>query len=305
MTTRNRIVLIGHGGRHDEAQAAAAINPGDLIELTTASKVRKHSTVGGRAERMFAKEQAMQGGTIDDQIDADDNCEYHIAAPGDVVLARLAAGQTTVVTSPLTSNGDGTLRVATLTSGQLLYASVAESAEHENTTTEAAFDKSYTLAANSLRAGDVLRIRATVIVNDNNSTDTLTLKLNIGSLTVFTSAAVDVADADVGYIDAIIVVRSVGASGKVIAAGVQGLGVPGTVTAKPFYTAEQTLDTTASASINVSADWSVAHADNEVALASLVVELQRSTQDDVVAIALEALNLSAASDPDHIECRVL
>jgi hypothetical protein len=161
----------------------------------------------------------------------------------------------------------------------LLYSNTAVSADHENTTTEAIFDKSYTLPANSLKAGDVIRIRASVLVTDNNSTDTLTLVLRIGGLAgtaIATTAAVDVADNDVGYIDADVVVRTIGASGTASGHGVQALGVPGTVTAKPFHKASFTLDTTATQVICVSADWSVASADNEANLENFVIELLRT-----------------------------
>lgn len=149
---------------------------------------------------------------------------------------------------------------------------VEASADHENTTTEAAFDKSIPIAANSVLEGDVLKIRGAVNVTDNNSTDTLTLKLMVGTVQVAVTAAVDVADGDVGYFDVEVCFRTIGASGTLVATGVQALGVPGTVTAKPFVLTSTAVDTTAAMDVTIRADWSVAHADNECNLEYLSVQ---------------------------------
>jgi hypothetical protein len=155
--------------------------------------------------------------------------------------------------------------------GAVAYANLADSAQVENTTTETAFDKSVTVDGPSLKAGDVLHIRARVFVEDNNSTDTLNLKLYVGTQEIAATGAVDVADNDIGYIDAMVVVREGGATGKLSASGVTALGVPGTVTAKPFRLAEAAEDLSGDIAITVKATWSVAHADNECELEDLIV----------------------------------
>lgn len=172
-----------------------------------------------------------------------------------------------------TADGDEVEVARASLPSQKLYTSVAASAEHENTTTEAAFDKSYTIPANVLTAGTVIHVVGQAYVVDNNSTDTLTLALKIGTTTVAVTAAVDVADGDIGYFDAWITIRTAGASGTLVATGVQGLGVPGTVTAKPFLLGSTAVDTTATQLISVTADWSAAHADDEVLLDVLNVFL--------------------------------
>jgi len=158
----------------------------------------------------------------------------------------------------------------------LQYASIAPSAEVENTITETAFDEDYTIAAGSTEVGDVFRIRAVARVIDNNSTDTLTLRLRIAGTDIIATAAVDVADNDVGHFDVLVTVQVVSQTTcTVVASGVQALGVPGTVTAKPFVLAGSTVTnwgTDNPATIDVTAQWSVAHADNEVRLEQLVVE---------------------------------
>lgn len=157
--------------------------------------------------------------------------------------------------------------------GGLIYNSVAASAAVTNTTTETAFDKSVTVPANELVAGSGLRIRAQAIATSTNSTDTLTLKAYVGSVEVATTGAIDVANNDIGVIDVAVTVRTAGASGTCVVAGMVGLGAAGTVTMKGTYKASQTLDTTAANAVTVKATWSVASASNSVRLDVLAVEL--------------------------------
>lgn len=170
-----------------------------------------------------------------------------------------------------TADGDEVEVLRLSSESGLVYSNVAASAAVTNTTDETAFDKSVTIPANSLKAGDVLVIRAQAIATATNSTDTLTLKLKIGSTVIIATAAVDVANGDVGYVDCILIVRTIGATGTIVASGVQGLGVPGTVTAKPFLLASSVVDTTAALAITVTATWSVANAGNSCRLDCLTV----------------------------------
>jgi len=155
----------------------------------------------------------------------------------------------------------------------LAYSSEAASTAVSNDTAETNFDTYVTLPANSLAPGDVIRVRAQVIATSTNSTDTLTLKLKLGTTTIVSTAAVDVANNDIGFIDFDIVIRTDGASGTMVGAGVQGLGVPGTVTAKPALLASTAIDTTASKVVAVSATWSNASASNSCRLDVLNVQV--------------------------------
>lgn len=172
-----------------------------------------------------------------------------------------------------------------------LYANTAASANHTNTTTEANFDKSVSIPAHCLQVGDILKIRALAIAPTTNATDTLTLLLTVGGITVATTGAVDVANNDIGYFDATVVVRAVGAAAvaSFAASGVQALGVMGTVTAKPFTKVEATsFDTTAAVVVAVNADWSVASASNIARLDLLTVELERGADCQRIGRAYEA-----------------
>lgn len=154
-------------------------------------------------------------------------------------------------------------------------ASVAASATLTNTTTPTKFDKQFTIPANTLRPGDIVRVRAQVVTPSTNSTDTLNLKLFIGALECVATGAVDVANGDIGFIDFDAVVRTVGASGTVVGAGHTALGVPGTVTSKPKFLASSTLDTTVANAVAVEGTWSVANAGNQARLDVMNVQVIR------------------------------
>ena len=156
------------------------------------------------------------------------------------------------------------------------YSSVAASTAVTNTTTETTFDTNVTCPANYLKAGDVIRVRLQGIAPATNSTDTLNVKLYVGSVNIAATGAVDVSNNDIFYIEADITVRTVGASGTIVATGVTALGTAGTVTAKPFYLASATLDTTAAAIIKATATWSVASSSDSCRLDVVNVQLIRA-----------------------------
>lgn len=290
-------------GRVDEKTAAATFYPGHLLKVNSSDQVLKHATAGGWAERILALEDAYQGKTVTEAYSSTNPAQLGLFLPGDLALGRIAIGQNITLGDPLISAGDGTLAELLINPTGLLYSQVAESTEHENTTDAADFNVYYNIPANTLRAGDVLHIKANVTVNDNNSTDTLTLLLRLGTTTIATTGAVDVADADQGFFDAYVIIRTIGATGTMVASGLVGLGVPGTVTGKAFALASTAVDTTAALKVNVNADWSVAHADNEASLTGLVVELLRGAGDYVVGVAEESVDNSAGSAEAFLKFR--
>lgn len=130
---------------------------------------------------------------------------------------------------------------------------------------------SYSLPVGALAKGKVIKGRAVVRSIDENSTNTLTLKLKIGGTTVYTSASVDQADDDVSVIDFEIVSRGTGAAATII---VSGWGVDpdatGTLAPKAFAKV-YTVDTTAAVAIAITATYSAAHADNECQIESFTL----------------------------------
>jgi len=159
----------------------------------------------------------------------------------------------------------------------LIYVNTAASSAVTNTTTETAFDVSASLPANTLKAGDVLRIKFQGIATATNSTDTLAINLKVGSVTVLALAAVDVANSDIFEGEMDVVVRTIGAPGTIVAHGqAPVIGAAGTATCRPRFLASSTLDTTAAVAITVTATWSVANAGNSCRLDILSVERVRT-----------------------------
>jgi hypothetical protein len=108
----NRIVLISVAGRHEEAVAVGICSPGHLLKIDSAGKVLKHATLGGTTERLFAKEDALQGKTKADAYAVGDVVSFHVAAPGDEINALLKPGVSYAIGDDLVSAGDGTLQKA-------------------------------------------------------------------------------------------------------------------------------------------------------------------------------------------------
>lgn len=159
----------------------------------------------------------------------------------------------------------------------VVYANTAASTAVTNTTTETAFSEKYTLPKNILRAGSVIKIRFQGIATATNSTDTLAIKLYLGGLSgtaLLTLAARDVANNDIFSGEAVVVIRTIGASGTFVATGTAPANPNAAGTAVAQYrTASTAIDTTVTNDISVSAQWSVADAGNSCRLDVLVVEL--------------------------------
>jgi predicted RecA/RadA family phage recombinase len=174
------------------------------------------------------------------------------------------------------ADADSSVRVRLLSDTvpkELIYSAEGASANVTNTVAETDFDKSVSIPANSLKVGDVLRVRLGALAPSTNATDTLTLKLKLGNTVIISTGAVDVANNDAGYIETDLVIRAIGAAGSFVAVGVQALGVPGTVTAKPFILGATALDTTVAQTLKASAQWSVANAGDIARLDVLDVQL--------------------------------
>lgn len=149
----------------------------------------------------------------------------------------------------------------------LALAIEAASSAVTNTATETSFDNSIlTIPANTLNLGDVIRVRAQGIATATNSTDTLNVRLRLGTTAFIATGAVDVANNDIFTIDADVVIRTIGASGTAVASGYTAIGAAGTATARPQFAASTTIDTTAAISANISAVWSVQNVGNSCRL---------------------------------------
>jgi hypothetical protein len=115
-----------------------------------------------------------------------------------------------------------------------------------------------TIHGADLVAGDVIRVVAQGIATATNSTDTLTVKLYVGTEQIATTGAVDVANSDIWHISADVVIRIAGASGHLAGCGTVALGAVGTVTAKPFVLADAAEDVSADIPVKVTGTWGAA-----------------------------------------------
>lgn len=303
--TRNTVAL-RFSGRRDELPAGATLYPGMLLEHRSDTKCYPHSVFAGPAERMFALEDALQGHWLLDAYSSGDPVQIGIFYPGDIVRALLNAGALAVTEGDLlVSNGDGTVAKVASGDGEVLYDNTADSAAVTNTTTETTFDKSYTIPANTLKAGDVIHIHAQAIATATNNADTLTVKLKLGSTVIANTGAVDVANNDAATIDATLIIRSVGATGTLVAEGWVSLGVPGTATTRAFAVASTTIDTTATQAITVTGQWSAADANDSALLRILAVEKSTQAGEHLLGKALEDVDNSLGSNYKGIAVRLL
>ena len=144
---------------------------------------------------------------------------------------------------------------------------VAASTAVSDTTTETAFSNaSYTIPANMLRAGSLIRFGWQGIATATNSTDTLLIKAYLGSTAVATGTATDVANNAIFAGEASIAIRTIGASGTFVANSSHTKVPAASLTASRVdeILASTAIDTTAANIITVKATWSVASTSNSV-----------------------------------------
>lgn len=106
----NTIKLKKYSDIIEEYEAAAAITPGMLLEVTSAGKVQKHSGAGKTVAMLIALEDELQGKEITDAYVAGDQVQCWVAGRGDVAYLRLQDGQSVVIGDFLESAGNGELR---------------------------------------------------------------------------------------------------------------------------------------------------------------------------------------------------
>lgn len=161
--------------------------------------------------------------------------------------------------------------------GGVVYSSVAASTAHTATTTEALFDKQYSIPANTLKAGTVVKVRFQGIATSTTA-ETITVTLYIGGLTgtaILTGTATDPANNDIFTGEAMIQIRTAGANGTLVAVASGNIVPAATRVAVPVYqiTASTAVDTTAAQVIGVGCDWSGNSASNSSRLDIMVVEI--------------------------------
>lgn len=149
---------------------------------------------------------------------------------------------------------------------RLVQMALAAGADHENTTDEGSIARKV-FAPNELSAGKVFEFECLSNVLDNNSTDTLTMAVRFGSAAAAasntacaTSGAVNAEDADMCLIRGRIHVQSATRAVMTVAMSdpdAEGIAVKA-------YQQVLTIAPDTTYYLDVTADWSVAHEDNEV-----------------------------------------
>lgn len=146
------------------------------------------------------------------------------------------------------------------------------------TETQFASTSTVKIPANSLKAGDIVRVHFSVHATATNSTDTFQAAVRIGTVATTLVAtgsllglgsAIDLANDDciVGYID--VQVRDAGATGHIVAAG----SITTKTTAKAVDLVSTVLNTTVDQYVGVSLTLSTNNAGNTAVLRMLSVEL--------------------------------
>ncbi len=138
---------------------------------------------------------------------------------------------------------------------------------------------SYSIPADTLKAGTVVKVRFQGIATATNSSDTLTVKLYIGGLAgtaILTGTATDVANNNIFAGEALIQIRTAGSPGTLVAVGTH-TDVPaasGTATHGICeITASTNVDTAVAQVVGVGGTWSSTNAGNSCRLDILVVEI--------------------------------
>lgn len=181
-----------------------------------------------------------------------------------------SAGNGTLTPSGGTLNVAGYLTASSQPVNRSLSVNTADSSAIASTASETNFGRSYSLGAGALNvAGRALCIRAAG-KQSCTGTPTLTIRLKWGSTTLISMGAIRASTSTARWsLEAVVVCRTTGSSGTVnTTAGVQVMGA--TNGSQPATSA--TVDLTASATIQVSAQWSVSDALNTTTLELLEVE---------------------------------
>lgn len=143
---------------------------------------------------------------------------------------------------------------------------------------EVTFASTYTIPANRLVAGSLIRIACRGVLSTDVAPPSMTLKLKVGGTTYLnTAAVVQVASlTDQGWaLIADLVVVSIGAPGSIEAQGEAKFATASTTAMLEMLknTSAFAPDTTGTLAIEVTAKWSAAAAANTITLRTMTVEI--------------------------------
>lgn len=110
MANLNKTIALKIRGHHDEGVAGEAVSPGMAIELQADGKYDQMTSAQAAALKrglQIAKEDGLQGKTIDDDYALDDVLFFFTALPGDHVNALVKSGEDIAIGDKLVVEGGG------------------------------------------------------------------------------------------------------------------------------------------------------------------------------------------------------
>lgn len=110
-TTPKTVLLSGSPIQYEAVTATGStIKAGELVETTSTGELQEHSTAGGNAQALFAREADYVGGGIDAVFKEGDTCPYYACNTGDRIYAFATSSQNITAGALLESAGNGALR---------------------------------------------------------------------------------------------------------------------------------------------------------------------------------------------------
>lgn len=248
-----------------------------------------------------------------DAVNTQDGVTANLRRGGSVPLvsagytrALVKHGVALVAGVTLLAPTDDTFHLTPYVNGQLAGGLVAASTAVTNTvSTEQSFaGASIAIPAHSLRVGDIVRGTLQGVVSAAASTDTLTVKVKIGSNIVAVTGAPDSVTGDKFVIHWALKVRTIGASGTAVcealtwngteAAAAGAADIPSGSALASF-----TLDTTAAVTITATGTWSATSATctaNLEVFDAVLERLQTSLAARPVAVAMESTTINDSTN---------
>lgn len=163
------------------------------------------------------------------------------------------------------------------TGSSLLYSLITSSTAIASTAIETAFDKTFSLSANTLAAGDVLRVRGSGKFS-TTGTPTLALKPRIGGTAlIVTSNTLTTPSGATDFmwtVDTQAIVRAIGGSGTIQRSS-NYIAISGVNPLSVGTEASFTLNTTVGQTIDITALWGTSSPSNTITMDALTVEVLR------------------------------
>lgn len=226
---------VGLAGSDDEAHGeaeGASTRVGEHVSVKLYAPVCIREVAGAVAQ--YARVYEADAGRVDDALAGGQGA-------GIALDAAAAAGERIAVLEDAARGKVSGLRHVNVADSDAVTAAV-----------ETTFSNgSKTLDGPSLRVGDVIRVKAGVSVATTTGSETVNIKAKIGTEEIVATGAVDVANGDIALIEFDAVVRAAGAAGALLAYGTYSLGVPGTVTQKPFRKAQASEDLSGDVAVEI------------------------------------------------------